>query len=499
MKGNPLLKILVIPIIILAVFLGIKAFGNKTAAEGGSAGAPTLTAEQAKAMGVDGDTPSDTLRTMVAEGRQLKDQVNQVLSDNKAVKQENETLKLKLGTIDQTVEQRLQGVRDQMKAESQKQQQSLTDELQRQFTNLSQMSKPGANDMPIGLGISAGDGVDVKKPSDSSEIIWISPQDATAVDSTGKPIAAGSNLQPSGFNFPSSFGDSVDRGQKALSSGAERVSDSMSPNGQQESRKKVRKVYTLPQNSTLMGSVAMSALIGRVPVDGTVNDPYPFKVLIGPDNLTANGIDLPDVAGAVASGTASGDWTLSCVRGQIRSMTFVFTDGTIRTLPAPSKDGQQNNSNQNQNQASAGQPQPVQGGMGWISDPYGIPCISGERRSNAAQYIGSQALITAAGAGAASLIKSDNTTSSYVSTSGSTLGTSGVSGNQAMGQILNSGVSDISAWVNKLYGQAFAAVYVEPGAKVVLHLDQELDIDYEIKGRKVNYGTGARHAAANLD
>ncbi|WP_447444337.1 hypothetical protein [Pseudomonas aeruginosa] len=40
----------------------------------------------------------------------------------------------------------------------------------------------------------------------------------------------------------------------------------------------------------------MSALIGRVPVDGTVNDPYPFKILIGPDNLTANGIELPDVA-----------------------------------------------------------------------------------------------------------------------------------------------------------------------------------------------------------
>ncbi len=62
-------------------------------------------------------------------------------------------------------------------------------------------------------------------------------------------------------------------------------------------------------------------LIGRVPVDGTVNDPYPFKILIGPDNLTANGIELPDVAGAVASGTASGDWTLSCVRGQIRATT----------------------------------------------------------------------------------------------------------------------------------------------------------------------------------
>src|SRR3546814_4977341 len=75
-----------------------------------------------------------------------------------------------------------------------------------------------------------------------------------------------------------------------------------------------------------MGSIAMTALIGRVPVDGTVNDPYPFKVLIGPDNLTANGIDLPEVAGAVVSGTASGDWTLSCVRGQVRSVTFVSSE-----------------------------------------------------------------------------------------------------------------------------------------------------------------------------
>lgn len=501
MKGNPLLKFLVVPAVLLAVFLGIKAFSGKPADAAGGGTTPTLTAEQAKALGIEGDTPSDTLRTMVAEGRQIKDQMNQVLSENRAQKQENETLKQKLGSMDQTVEQRIKAVQDQMKTQSQQQQQSLTDLFQKQLDNMSHLGKPDnqGSDMPIGLGLQPGDGVDVKKPVDGSEIIWINPQDGTAVDAMGKPVTLGSN-QMTGFNFPSSFGDSVDRGQKSLSIGAEHVSDSMNVNGQQEARKKVRKVYTLPQNSTLMGSVAMSALIGRVPVDGTVNDPYPFKVLIGPDNLTANGIDLPDVAGAVASGTASGDWTLSCVRGQIRSMTFVFTDGTVRTLPAPSKDGQQNNSNQNQNQSSSsGQPQPVQGGMGWISDPYGIPCISGERRSNAAQYIGSQALITAAGAGAASLIKSDNTSSSYVSTSGGTLGTTGVSGNQAMGQILNSGVSDISSWVNKLYGQAFAAVYVEPGAKVVLHLDQELDIDYEIKGRKVNYGTGAQHAAANLD
>lgn len=58
--------------------------------------------------------------------------------------------------------------------------------------------------------------------------------------------------------------------------------------------------------------------------------------MIGRDNLTANGIELPDVEGAIVSGTASGDWTLSCVRGDVKSITFVFSDGTVRTVPSPS-------------------------------------------------------------------------------------------------------------------------------------------------------------------
>jgi integrating conjugative element protein (TIGR03752 family) len=233
-----------------------------------------------------------------------------------------------------------------------------------------------------------------------------------------------------------------------------------------------------------MGSVAMTALIGRVPVDGTVNDPYPFKVLVGPDNLTANGIDLPDVAGAVFSGTASGDWTLSCVRGQVRSITFVFQDGTIRTIPDDRNGNQQNNNQQGNGQLS---------GLGWISDPHGIPCVSGERRSNAQQYLGTQALITAAGAGAASLVKSDSGRMSYTGADGY-IGTVGISGNEAMGRILAGGVQEMSQWVNKLYGQAFAAVYVEPGAPVAIHLEKPLAIDYDPEGRKVDHRLGETHA-----
>ncbi|WP_447444341.1 hypothetical protein [Pseudomonas aeruginosa] len=39
------------------------------------------------------------------------------------------------------------------------------------------------------------------------QIVWIEPQDARAVDANGQPLAAGSTTQPSGFSFPTSFGN----------------------------------------------------------------------------------------------------------------------------------------------------------------------------------------------------------------------------------------------------------------------------------------------------
>ncbi|MBF3088995.1 TIGR03752 family integrating conjugative element protein, partial [Pseudomonas aeruginosa] len=300
---------------------------------------------------------------------------------------------------------------------------------------------------------------------------WVEPDDAKPADGRN-----GSRGTGGGMSFPTSFGPA----QSTLETTAQTVANA---GARAAGVKSAKPVYTVPTNSTLMGSVAMTALIGRVPIDGTVNDPYPFKVLVGPDNLTANGIDIPDVAGAVFSGTASGDWTLSCVRGQVRSITFVFHDGTIRTIPED-RDGNQQN-NQQQNSQS--------GGLGWISDPYGIPCVSGERRSNAQQYLGSQALITAAGAGVASLIDSDSGQMSYVGADGS-IGSVGISSNEAVGRILAGGVRDMADWVNKLYGQAFAAVYVQPGAKVAVHLEKPLAIDFDPEGRKVDHRAGESHA-----
>ena len=82
---------------------------------------------------------------------------------------------------------------------------------------------------------------------------------------------------------------------------------------------------------------------------------------------------------------------------------------------------------------------------------------------------------------------------SYVGADGS-IGTVGISTNEAVGRILAGGVQDMSQWVNRLYGQAFAAVYVQPGAQVAIHLEKPLHIDYEPEGRRVDHRAGEAHA-----
>ena len=136
-------------------------------------------------------------------------------------------------------------------------------------------------------------------------------------------------------------------------------------------------------------------------------------------------------------------------------------------------------------------------GLGWISDPYGIPCVAGERRSNAQQYLGSQALITAAGAGAASLIQGNN--SMTYTSPGNPLGTVGITTNEALGRILAGGVQEMAQWVNKLYGQAFAAVYVQPGAKVAVHIERAITVDYNPSGRRVDHNRGESSHVVELD
>lgn len=480
MKSNRLLKWLVLPLVVLVLFGGARLFSGRGSDSDTPSSEPRLTPDEMKALGIEGDTPRDTVATLVGQVKQLRTELQDALNDNKQQQAETGRLRAREAAVEQRIQnafdaerQRLQDERTALESEKD-QTADILQGLQQRIDSLSR-GEGKQTDLPVGLGLENGDG-----NSFSNGMRWIEPGDARPAEDVSGRVAGG-NVS----TFPTSFGPA----QTSLEQPGETIRHR---DHDQEKTTRLRPVYTLPSNSTLMGSIAMTALIGRVPVDGTVNDPFPFKVLIGPDNLTANGIDLPEVAGAVVSGTASGDWTLSCVRGNIRSMTFIFRDGTVRTVPGTGRNDRDEDDSGNTQGASG---VTTDGSLGWISDPYGIPCVSGERRSNAQQYLGTQALITAAGAGAASLIKSDNGNVAMVAGNNGQLGTVGISGNEAMGRILAGGVQEMSQWVNKLYGQAFAAVYVRPGAKVAVHLERPVNIDYDPEGRRINYRTGGSNAA----
>lgn len=475
MKSNGLLKWLMIPMAFLVILILVKLLPSRSSPSQPIEVQNELTAEEIKALGLEGDTSSDTVATLVAQVRQLRADLKKSVSEREPRREEPESLHQLMDVIEQRIQLALENERQRVHEERNttgdgSETQWLLQDLQRQLDGLYQKENP--MDLPVGIGSYDGDDSDFR-----NGVRWIEPEDAL-------PKASSTPPTESGFSFPARFGPT----QNPLSNVADTLTARISRDVEVPT---ARPTYTVPSNATLMGSVAMTALIGRVPIDGTVNDPYPFKVLIGADNLTANGIDLPEIAGAVVSGTASGDWTLSCVRGQIRSITFVFQDGTIRTLPGDGRDG----SDGSQNASNSGS---TQEGLGWISDQHGIPCVAGKRRSNAQQYLGSQTLITAAGVGAASLIKSDNATV-YAGSGGGAMSTVGISGGEAMNRLLASGVQDISQWVNKLYGQAFAAVYVEPGAQVAVHIEQPLALDYAPYGRKVDHTLGGRNDVTELD
>lgn len=486
MKSNGLLKWLLIPVLLLGVWVGVRLTSRHPTSTPpqGATGSPLTPAEMAD-LGIPADTPRDTVATLVGQVQHLRGDLQSSLRETQAQEAQNAALRQRLTDIDARVQAALQSQTNHWQRESAQaaseasdalHTQTQIDDLKEKLNALSGSDKEA--ELPIGLGLREGDGQALSGPT----IRWVEP--------VGPPVKAqsASSASPTSqdpFHFAKGFA-AEDTGGSAEESGVQQGHSEKVGSPATITARSPVPVYTVPANSTLMGSVAMTALIGRIPVDGTVEDPYPFKVLIGANNLTANGFNLPNVAGAVMSGTASGDWTLSCVRGRITSVTFVFRDGTVRTVPAASEAGSDGSSGS--------------GELGWISDPFGIPCVSGKRRSNAKQYLTSQMLVTAAGAGAASLIRSQNASYSYVAGSnGSTLGTVGISGNEAMGRILAGGVEAMSQWVNKLYGQAFAAVYVPPGARVAVHIVRPIDIDYDPKGRRVRYDKTGDLNAPNLD
>ena len=401
---------------------------------------PVLLDAVPQASSPDADTPHDTITTLTANVAAMTRELEGLENDNAALKRDNRDLKEQREALEQSLSTRIAAELKRIQDNAAVRDSETVNALHQRIDAIADAvddarRSTNASELPIGFGFD--------QHRINEDIVWVEPLDTDGGGATSRTDAD---------DLPSTVLDT-----------------------------QVRPRFTVPRNATLLGSTAMTAMLGRVPIRGEVQDPMPFKVLTGVENLAANGYSLPGVAGMVWTGTAIGDWTLSCVSGELHSVTFVFADGSIQTLSSD----EPNNQDSGRRRA-----------LGWISDDRGVPCVTGSRQSNAASFlsqrIAAKAVQAAADAAAAAQ------TNSVIRDSGAVTTTvDGDLGAFLLGRAVADSGSEIAEWLSERQAQSFDAVFVPAGANLVIHVDRQLAIDLDPNARKLHYASDNRSIAAD--
>lgn len=302
------------------------------------------------------------------------------------------------------------------------------------------------------------------------------------------------------LNFDSKLAESVLK--QKMAAGAAGVSDAGSKTGVTNTLKKtgdkiapeITPHYTIPARGTIFESVAMTALIGTVPLGGKVNDPFPAKFIVGEENLATNGLRIPGLKGIVFEGIARGNWNLSCVAVSLTAATYTFQDGRIQHMRydqalngGGGSKAAKSNSPFAEGEASAS--------IGYITNPQGVPCISGRRVTDAHKQLFTMGMLGAAKSYFDAKAAAETTTTDNPLGGGST----SVTGNQAAfinNQTYSDSMDTVMDFYSKRMRDTFDVIYVDPAAKVSLNITQDLYIDYNSDARKLTYNNGGRNDKA---
>ena len=457
--SNRLLPLLAGSVVLMAVLVAVKSCSPNEAQ-------PQLLEAVPQAPKPDADTPADTIKTLTANVSAMTSELNALRRDNTALKQENRDLINDRKQIENNVLSRVQTELEAKRSgaapnETTSAIAALTarvDSLTNRFGTSSTGPSSTGSDIPIGLGL---DGIGTSAV-ESESLVWVNP-----LEFMPSPDGDRETLLN---RFSRTSRNAIDGTRPEVQSLVAKGSDALNA---------ALPVYTVPRNATLIGSTGMTALVGRVPIQGQVRDPMPFKVITGKENLAANGLRIPGIEGMIWSGTAIGDWTLSCVTGKLESVTFVFEDGTIQTL---SSDDNQLGGSSGNSGGNSERP------LGWISDTRGIPCITGERKTNAPAFLTQRIGVMALEAAGEAAAQAETTT--LINDSGSaTSVVSGETGKYVLGKTLSGGSEEVAQWLRERQAQSFDAVFVPAGVELAIHVDHELPIDFHSNGRKLHHET----------
>ncbi len=437
-----------VALLAVAMLLLVRCSRDEAATVGAApaVGGEPLAPETAAALGIEADTPDDIVRTLIANVRQTHERLASIEDANRSLREENARLRDMRASVVAEMSRDLDDEAARLREENR----GVVADAREEVSGLKAEIERLLGNTPIG-------GTEPPGRADAGRTVWLPPMAVEARESGLLPWGEG----PAGA-VPLAKPDA------------------------REEAPPVRPVYTIPKNATLVGARAFTALIGRVPVgeEARVTDPYFFKLIVGGDNLAANGHEIPELAYAVASGEAVGDWTLGCVAGDVTSLTFVFADGRIVTVPEPG------------DVARGGGTRAVR--LGGLSDDYGNPCVPGERVTNAGTYLVQSAAALTLGAAAEGLAAAQ-TRAVATAYGGTAAVVDGDLGRFAAGRGLAGAAEEVARWLRARQAQEFDAVYVAPGARVAVHVDEELRIDYDPAGRRVRHEAGATGANRALD
>ena len=221
-------------------------------------------------------------------------------------------------------------------------------------------------------------------------------------------------------------------------------------------------VYTFSVGSTGIEATSMSALVGKIPKGGKVNEPFRFKIVAGSRLLTANGHDIKGLDKTIILGTAIGDASVNCIVGTITDITFVFVDGTISHTESNDTEG-----------------------LGYLSDTRGLPCISGRRVNNFSSFLTGQLLADtirftgeAYADSAVELTRfSDNSATLSISDRSDLIA----------GRVTEGAGTAISNMIAQQTSSVFDIVYAPSGTKITINFEEQIEVDYNPLGRRTHY------------
>lgn len=166
LRSNTLVKV-IIPVLTLgAVAIGLRACGDKNVQQDTTVTAlPTLTPEQLRELGIEGDTAQDTLNTLVGKLGEIQRQQGDILQENKQLKEENQTLQANTSQVDKRIDEAVSEAQEKTQRALETQKKSLTETFDSMLAGLQAGSgndrgnstvSTNNSDIPVGLGLDVG-------------------------------------------------------------------------------------------------------------------------------------------------------------------------------------------------------------------------------------------------------------------------------------------------------------------------------------------------------